>query len=258
MRVPLLVALLLAGCASPDPAPRGVEREETVDHVGPPPPRNATATPGVCVDRWPCVAWDLEANGTPRFAAALHLDLANVDRVTRLRSGFGHDYSMGTDESCRSLKHYFAFRHSVTDWANVTIASPVEGVLLHAEAEHSGAGAQVWLQPAGHAAFRVILFHVTLDDGLGPGASVAAGQRIGHHVGPQTANDVAVLVLTPDGPRFVSYGDVLTDDAFAPFAARNVTRADLAIERAWRDANPMACDGEAFVAGDTSRDWVDL
>ena len=116
----------------------------------------------------------------------------------------------------------------------------------------------MWLQPGQHPAFRVILFHVTLDEGMGPGMPVAAGERLGHHVGPQTANDAAVLVLTPDGPRFLSCGDVLADEAFAPFSARGVTRADLAIERAWRDANPMTCEGEAFVAGDTSRDWVDL
>jgi len=116
----------------------------------------------------------------------------------------------------------------------------------------------VWLQPAGHPAFRVVLFHVTRDPGMAAGSPVQAGQRLGHHVGGQTANDVAVLVLTPAGLRFVSYGDALTDEGFAPFAARGVAPGDLAIDRAWRDANPMTCDGEAFVAGDTSRDRVRL
>ena len=165
---------------------------------------------------------------------------------------------MGTDESCRSLKHYFAFRHDVTDWGNVSIRSPVDGAVRSAVVEHSGLGAQVWLAPAGFPAFRVVLFHVTLDAGMAEGRRVAAGERLGHHVSGATANDVAVLALTPAGPRFVSYGDVLTEDAFAPFAARNVTRADLVIDRAWRDAHPMTCAGEAFVAGDRSRDWVDL
>lgn len=236
--------------------PAVTQAPTVVDHAATTMPP-ATQHTGACADRFPCATWDLAANGTPRIATALHLDLAQVDRMTRLRSGFGHDYSQGTDEACRSLKHYFVFRRDV-DWANVTVRAPASGVLVNVSTESNGLGAQVWLAPSDAPAFRFIHFHVVLDDGIAQGSRVASGQRIGRHVGNQTADDLAVLVNTPDGVRFLSYGDVLTDDAFAPFAARNVTRADLAIPREWRDAHPMTCDGERFTGGDTSRDWLEL
>lgn len=265
MRACLLVvlALLASGCAAPasrppmpdEAAPPPDEGEGGLGIVPPPPRELRPDDPRVCQDRWPCVPFD--GGDVPRFATALHIDLADVTAVTRFRSGFGHDHSMGTDESCRSLKHYFLPRLHLAG-EDVVIASPTRGTLVSAEREHSGMGAQVWIQPEGHPEFRVILFHVILDEGLENGTLVEAGGRLGHHYGNQTANDIAILVLTPEGPRFLPYPDVLTDEAWQPFADRGIQRQDLIIERAWRDANPMQCDGERFVGGDTTRDVLPL
>ena len=44
-------------------------------------------------------------DAVPRFATAFYFDLAHVERISRFRSGIGHDFS-DTYETCRSMKHY--------------------------------------------------------------------------------------------------------------------------------------------------------
>ena len=50
--------------------------------------------------------YDLDSMRTPIFASSDYINLAKISRVSRFRSGEGHDHS-DDFESCRSMKHYY-------------------------------------------------------------------------------------------------------------------------------------------------------
>jgi len=184
--------------------------------------------------------YDLERLGVPRFVDVNYIDLAKVSRLSKFRSGMGHDYSDNV-ERCRSMKHYFMFPD-----ASTAIVSPVSGTVTRVYPEW--AGWQVQVTSADQPQFTFILFHVTLARPLAEGEPVVAGQPLGTHVGTQTASDIAVRVDSTQGFRLVSYFDTLTDAAFAAYQARGITsRETLVTSRAQRDAAPLQCSGEAFV-----------
>src|SRR3990167_11035872 len=43
----------------------------------------------------------------PQFIQADFIDLEKVASISKFRSGSGHDFSKGSGETCRSMKHYF-------------------------------------------------------------------------------------------------------------------------------------------------------
>jgi hypothetical protein len=199
--------------------------------------------------------YDIDADGIPRFAAADYINLGSIHRISKFRSGVGHDY-WDSVESCRSLKHYFEPAAGVV-WSAVRVYSPVDGAVVRTNEEW--AGAQVHVQSDDYPAFTFILFHVSLSEPLAVGDTVAAGQQLGTHIGTQTMSDVAVGVSTPNGWRLVSYFDVMTDSVFAAYKARGVTaRSDVVISKEARDADPLTCDGEAFADEGNLENWVIL
>jgi hypothetical protein len=177
-------------------------------------------------------------------ATADYIELGRIVRISKFRSGVGHDYS-DDHESCRSMKHYF-----VPGSYPVKIYSPVSGKIIYLTAEW--AGTQVGIE-AGSRTF--IIFHVNVFSSIRVGSAVTAGQQIGTHVGSQTWSDIAVR----EGGRLLSYFDVMTDAVFQNYRNRGVgAKSDLIITRAARDAAPLACNGDAFVNEGTIPNWVSL
>lgn len=204
----------------------------------------------------------------PRFAAAFHLDLAHVERISRFRAGVGHDYS-DSYERCRSMKHYACPIPcpgsgapppvaTPPPWTELEVRSPVSGTVLRLDAEQTY-GTQLVLEPAGHPDFRVKIFHVTPSSDLTPGSSISAGQLLGTHASTQTMSDIAVEQGTAAGFRLVSFFDTLSDEAFAELAGHGITsREALQISPAERDAAPLSCQGEQFMTADPLDDWFAL
>ncbi len=177
-------------------------------------------------------------------ATADYIELGRIVRISRFRSGVGHDYS-DSYESCRSMKHYF-----VPGSYPVKIFSPVSGTIGYLTAEW--AGTQVGIR-AGSRTF--IIFHVNVWSSIKVGDSVTAGQQIGTHIGSQTWSDIAVR----EGDRLLSYFEVMTDAVFQNYRSRGVNaRSDLVISRAARDAAPLTCSGDAFLNEGTIPNWVNL
>lgn len=188
----------------------------------------------------PAAPYDLERLGVPRFVDVNYIDLAKVSRLSKFRSGIGHDYSDNV-ERCRSMKHYFMFPD-----ASTAIVSPVRGTVTRTFPEW--AGWQVQITAADQPQFTFVLFHVALSRALAEGEPVAAGQPLGTHVGTQTASDIAVRVDSTQGFRLVSYFETLTDAAFAAYQARGIASRDMLVTpRADRDASPLQCSGEQFI-----------
>ena len=222
-------------------------------------------TPGACP------SYDLDALGVPQFVTADFVDLDQIERVSRYRSGFGHHYGDGS-EPCRSMKHYYNPFANLRENNTVPVYSPVDGYIINLMDEgHGFSGGlinqQVHIRPDAQPAFTFVIFHVDLlSQAVAPGQPVRAGELLGwgrlyypdlnEHA---TSLDIAVWVSTPAGPRVVSYFQTLTEAVFASYQARGASaREDFIIPRAERDLSPLVCEGERFQGPGALENWVPL
>jgi hypothetical protein len=204
----------------------------------------------------PSATYNIDVLGIPRFAPRTYIGLDSITSISRFRSSAGHDYSDDL-EKCRSMKHYFQPSLASHHWSLIPIYAPVSGKVTRVFAEW--AGSQIQITATAQPAFTFILFHVEPTLPLEVGTTVTAGQTLGHHVGTQTASDIAVRVDTKAGFRMVSWFDVMTDSLFATFQARGIPARDSVIlSRAARDAHPLACSAGAFADTGSLPNWVFL
>jgi hypothetical protein len=184
-----------------------------------------------------------------------YIEVDKVDRVSKFRSGIGHD-SPDDFEQCRSMKHYFMMKDTV-DWSKVKIYSPVQGTVVQLIEEW--AGTQVQIQPTARPLFTIRIFHIVLQKALHVGDQLAEGQLLGTHIGSQTYSDIAIGCATPTGWRQRSYFALINDSLFSQYIARGaVSRLDFVIPKEARDADPLNCNGEAFGTEGTLENWVRL
>lgn len=214
-----------------------------------------TSDTSICIDP---SYWDIDNNGIPKFVTANYIELSKIDRITKFRSGVGHDYS-DDFEACRSMKHYY-FPFEGLDGSQIKIFSPIGGTILKIELEgYPNSGMQVHIQSTAYPAFTFRIFHVDVDKALSVGDSVTAGQEIGTHIGTIPGDDIAVGVTTPDGWELVSFFSVLTDTLFQTYQNRGVqSRDDFIISKEARDSDPLNCTGETFGTSGTIENWVNL
>ena len=208
----------------------------------------------------PCKGTDNNITQAPvcadaaKFISVSYIDLSKIARISRFRSGEGHDYS-DDSENCRSMKHYFEPNDTV-DWSAVDIFSPIDATVTTIRDE-SPRGLQVELLSTSHPNIVVTIFHVKLDVAPATGMHYTAGQHIGKHVGSITMSDIAVRTNSPY--RLHSLFEFLSDTLFAQFIARGVpTRDTMIIPEAARDADPLNCLGDSFGTAGTLENWVVL
>ena len=199
--------------------------------------------------------YDIEKNGIPKFCDVNYIELDKIAKISKFRSGEGHDYS-DDFESCRSMKHYFYPKASV-DWGEINIFSPVDGTVSMIYQEW--AGTQVQISSTKYPAFTFIIFHINLETPLKVGDKLYKGQLLGNHIGQQTTSDIALGVNTPTGWKLISYFDVMTDSLFEKYKERGMkSRNDAIITKEERDADPISCDGETFLNNGNLENWVIL
>ena len=191
----------------------------------------------------------------PKFVSVNYIELDKIERISKFRSGIGHDYRDDA-ESCRSMKHYYQPLSNV-NWGSVKIFSPVTGTVSRTIEEW--AGTQVWITPKDYPAFTFIIFHIA---GLKPfavGDTMIAGAQIGTHIGSQTMSDIAVAYSAGGKWKLISFAEVMTDSLFARYQARGVAARDsLIISKTARDADPLGCSGDTFGSSGTLPNWVVL
>jgi hypothetical protein len=203
-------------------------------------------------------AYDVNSRGVPRFVDCDYIELGKIERISRFRSGEGHN-SSDSFESCRSMKHYFLPSNTV-DWATIQIRSPVAGRVDRVSLEGlAGSGTQIRIKSADYPTFYFILFHVQTNRAWAVGDGVRAGQLLGTHIGRQTSSDIAVGVATPAGWKLLSYFEVMTDRVFSLYQARGLSSITGAmITREARDSDPLTCNGPAFAGPGNIPNWVTL
>ncbi len=202
---------------------------------------------------WP--SYDLDELGLPTLVEADYIEPAAIEWVSLFRSSEGHDF-VDEVETCRSMKHYFTPLPSV-DWSTIAIASPIDGTV--AGWSNEGRGTTLTVASTEFPGVEVTIFHITPNVPLSLGKSVAAGEVLGTHAGPEGNSDVAVGIVTPGGYRLVSYFDVMSDAVFETYAALGASsRSDFIIPAADRDADPLSCEGETFTSFGTLPRRFDL
>lgn len=222
----------------------------------------APASGSITATRDPWPTWDLGGAGVPRVGTEDCIDLSAILRLSRFRSGAGHDYS-DDFEVCRSMKHYFLPRTGV-DFSTIRVFAPLTGTVVGTTEEWDGPskwkGTAVGIRSTTHPALHVVLFHIDLHQPLAVGDAVVAGHELGtSEKRDGTACDVAFGVMTPAGFRLVSWFEVMTDDVFSIYAARGVSaRGDMIVTQAQRDADPLTCDGQEFQSASSLLDWLEL
>lgn len=190
-----------------------------------------------------------------RFITDDYIELEKIERISKFRSGIGHDYSDDA-ESCRSMKHYYQPKMT-TEWSAVKIFSPASGIVVRTFDEW--AGTQVHIRPLVSSAHTIILFHVSLLRPLSEGDTIASGAQIGTHIGAQTMSDIALFRSEGTGRFALSYFDVMHDSVFSRYIQRGVSsRTDVVIAAAARDADPLHCSGVSFGTSGTLENWFSL
>lgn len=204
----------------------------------------------------PSDVWDIDTEGYPKFINTNYIELDKIYQISKFRSSVGHDYS-DAFEDCRSMKHYFQPKEN-TDWATIRIFSPVTGKITRAETEWAGLKLEV--EAKDYPAFRFQIFHITPALIFNIGDEVVEGQQLGTHVGTQTMSDISVIVNDPTRQgRMISYFNLITDDVFNEYSQLGISSInELIISKELRDANPLICDGDAFISVDTLENWVIL
>ena len=259
--VVLVLMLTLAAC--------GGDREAHSDARGTDDP-SAGGPPPLDPDRDPL----------PAVIEALHIPLERIRRISKFRSGVGHDFSDGV-ESCRSMKHYLhplggepGEAHDPS-WSTLEIRSPLTGTIREMRDEwgRGRAGFGMTIVSEAHEQIAVTLFHVAPDDGIEIGRRVEAGERLGRHSTDETYHDIAVAVRGVadeagewGGLRYVSWFDVMSDEVFAAFAEYDIDERDrFLIPRETRDEHPLSCDErrrftarDPLAGEDDSGIWVTL
>ena len=204
---------------------------------------------------------DESAESFSQFIQADWIELDRIDSISKFRSGSGHDFSQGTGETCRSMKHYFNVPHTeeserlgkqnnflppAPDGKNdIKIYSPVDGKIVRIEKEQT-TGGQIYIEPTNAPKYTVRLFHIYELDGIKKGSKVTAGQQIGV-IGQYQNTDIAIEKRKGFNPNFISYFEVMPDSIFTKYQARGVkSRDELIYSKEYRDANILKCNGEWF------------
>ncbi len=210
--------------------------------------------------KWP--EYDVDALGIPMLAEADYISLDLIQKVSKFRSGEGHDYS-DDFELCRNMKHYYPPKDGVAG-PSVNLFSPVTGTVIGTTEEWNGpeswTGTAVGIRPKANDAFYVVIYHVDLSQPLHVGDLVTAGQELGtamEILGGVT--DVAVGLHTPYGHRLVSFFEVISIPVYARYVARGArSRSEFIITEDERDADPLTCVDEEFLDHGNLENWVTL
>lgn len=209
--------------------------------------------------------FDLPGDSAPRFVNFSYIDLNKITRISRFRSGIGHDYS-DDFEFCRSMKHYFDPGIYSND--TIRIFSPVNGKVIRIFSEW--AGNQIQIQSTNYPAFTFILFHVNSIPSIQENIEVQPGQLLGFHTGSMTMSDIAVKVNTSvNGPkadsisqpglRLFSIFQLMSDSLFYNFQLKGIAnRNDMIISEEDRNSSPLNCNGEVFQNEGTLQNWIVL
>jgi hypothetical protein len=111
----------------------------------------------------------------PKFITANFVNVSNLEKISKFRSGAGHNYSDEYEAPDRSMKHYFVplpqYRETQGTDHSLRVYSPVAGTVVKIKDDiwntTLGLGShQLHIIPDGYNMFEVRLFHINNLDTL--------------------------------------------------------------------------------------------
>ena len=191
-------------------------------------------------------------------------EIEKFSKISKIRSGVGHNYTPSTDEydptnkNCKSMKHYlipvgvpnssdlYAKTPHTFEWMSIKYFSPVDGYIIGVSYKENpyGTESNFKIVSKNNPGYYFGYFHVALLDGLKEGSEVKAGQQIGTFGDENTWGEIAVEVQVKNGKTYApSFLEVSSEEVFKQFKNKGVNSfSDVIIPREYRDANPLACD----------------
>jgi hypothetical protein len=225
---------------------------------------------------------EFDINSPIKFVKHNFIEMDRIKRISKFRSGYGHDYSRGSGEECRSMKHYFWVdgtdpgRQHSPPWTNVKYFSPVDGVIQNLEFSENkdGKEAQFMIKSDEYPSVAFGFFHVALDIQFREGSKVEAGQNIGTIGSEDSHGEISVEIGTSDmrsmmqgrdmesmmsdpsmmqkmfeirdqmnDRGILSFFDVIDENVFSEYKDKGaVSRSEFIISKQERDENTLNCD----------------
>lgn len=207
---------------------------------------------------------NFDPDNIPNVAKANFTELNKFSRMSKIRSGVGHDFSYNTPEydptrsNCKSMKHYmiptgvprdnasYATTPHTFEWMSIKFFAPADGriVGVYSSENEYGIENNFSIASTEYPGYFFLFFHLALEPGLEEGSLVQAGQQIATLGSEEAWGEIAVSAkLGPGEHRLLSFLEVATDEVWEPYKSMGVsTASDVIVTKAQRDANPMACD----------------
>lgn len=203
----------------------------------------------------------LNSSNLPKIVHHNFIELDKISKISKFRSGVGHDFSRGKNEtdSCRSMKHYFepigiddAFwqkfnegKISKSDWPRVKYFAPVNGTIIDmcpAKNIYGDEEDQFLIQSKEYSNIWFGFFHVIIKEGLHKGSNVKSGEFLGT-ISPGNSGEIAVSINPNTNEQSVSFFELIDKNVFLEYKKRGIDSIDkLIITKKERDKNPLICD----------------
>lgn len=208
----------------------------------------------------------------PRFVYKDYADLEKVYRISRFRSGVGHDFS-DPSESNRSMKHYYVPYDEFRDNNLIKVYSPVNGTIIKVGKERHGTSEglinrHILIKSNQFPEIVFITFHTDLlSEEYVEGKKVEEGEHIGYFrmYYPDLDEygysfDIGVYSYIKPQIEYISYFQTMRDALFQNYIQRGVnSRSDLIITEKERNNDPLKCDENGiFINSGNIDNWVEL
>ena len=205
----------------------------------------------------------INISNLPKFVHYNFIELDKIAQISKFRSGVGHDFSRGTNEtrSCRSMKNYFepigineTFRLrerngeiSKSDWPTVKYFSPVSGIIIDMRPSKNIFGEeenQFVIQSKEYPNIWFSFFHVITKPELYVGSEVIGGEFLGT-ISAGNSGEIAVSINPNQDEQLVSFFKLVDNTVFSEYKLRGVnSREDFIITKEERDKKPLQCAKE--------------
>ncbi len=261
----VVVTILLSGCSKEVQPPANTLPPHPPPFMPrhPPSAPNQSSSPQLTHQSSQTSTVLITTDNIPQFVHHNFIDLDKIAKISKFRSGVGHDFSTGSNEtrSCRSMKHYLeqtglddAFwsklhQGGITkeDWPRVKYYAPINGTIIDmrpATNMYNETENQFILQSQEYPSIWFGFFHVITKKGLQVGSTVTEGDFLGT-ISPGNTGEIAVSIVLEQSHnnQAISFFQVLANDSFEEYKARGVTnRSEFLISKEYRDAHPLLCD----------------
>lgn len=205
----------------------------------------------------------LNLSHLPKIVHHNFIELDKISKISKFRSGAGHDFSRGAgeNESCRSMKHYFeptgisdglwsdfhSGKTKKSDWPAVKYFAPVSGTIIDIRSAKNIFGdeeKQFLLESEEYPDILFGFFHVIVPKNLRRGSKVKAGEFLGT-ISPGNSGEIAVSANSNSGEQLISFFKLIDDNVFSEYKKRGVDSINrMIITKQERDKNPLICAKE--------------